>query len=162
MKQADINGLTVTKTFDMKFLSILTIIIVLISSCKNKQQVKEDASKEIFQTEKDFEKMAAEKGIAEAFYFYADDSATILRGNDSVIKGKDNIKTFYSKIDDSRVKVNWTPDYVQASYCGTLGYTYGKYVWTKTDSTGKITQYKGIFHTVWKKQKDGSWRYVWD
>ena len=23
-------------------------------------------------------------------------------------------------------------------------------------------EYKGIFHTVWKRQSDNSWKYVWD
>jgi ketosteroid isomerase-like protein len=30
------------------------------------------------------------------------------------------------------------------------------------DSVGNKKDFKGIFHTVWKKQKDGSWKYVWD
>jgi hypothetical protein len=44
--------------------------------------------KDILNTEKDFEKMTREKGIVEAFYFYAADSAVIKRENDSLIIGK--------------------------------------------------------------------------
>jgi len=43
-----------------------------------------------------------------------------------------------------------------------LAYTYGKYTWQIKDTQGKITKYQGIFHTVWKKQSDGTWKYVWD
>jgi ketosteroid isomerase-like protein len=53
--------------------------------------------------------------------------------------------------------VKWSPDFIDVSSSGDLGYTYGKYVWESKDSTGKTTASKGIFHTVWEKQKDGNW-----
>ena len=37
-------------------------------------------------------------------------------------------------------------------------HSYGKYIWTSKDASGKEEISKGIFHTVWKKQKDGSWK----
>jgi ketosteroid isomerase-like protein len=145
----------------MKTLMTVVFSLLVFYACNTKIN-KEAMKKEIFQTEKDFEKMAAEKGVAEAFYYFADDSAVILRQNDSIIKGKENIKAFYVKREKKNATVNWTPDFVEVSDCGTLGYTYGKYVWKITDDSAKVTEYKGVFHTVWKKQKDGSWKYVWD
>jgi ketosteroid isomerase-like protein len=145
----------------MKTLMAVVLSLLVFYACNTKTD-KEAMKKEIFQTEKDFEKMAADKGVAEAFYYFADDSAVILRQNDSIIKGKENIKTFYVKREKKNATVNWTPDFVEVSDCGTLGYTYGKYVWKITDDSAKVTEYKGVFHTVWKKQKDGSWKYVWD
>jgi len=35
-------------------------------------------------------------------------------------------------------------------------------LWKIKDEQGKIAEYKGVFHTVWKKQADKSWKYVWD
>jgi ketosteroid isomerase-like protein len=58
--------------------------------------------------------------------------------------------------------VNWTPDFIEVSADGTLGYTYGKYVWKIKQANGTIKELLGIFHTVWKRQPDGSWKYVWD
>jgi ketosteroid isomerase-like protein len=43
-----------------------------------------------------------------------------------------------------------------------MAYTYGKYLWKVKDTTGKIQEFKGVFHTVWKRQSDGSWKYGWD
>jgi len=40
--------------------------------------------------------MVSEKGLAEAFYFFADDNAVILRGNDSLNYSKENIKHYYT------------------------------------------------------------------
>ena len=56
----------------------------------------------------------------------------------------------------------WKPDYVDVSESGDLAYTYGKYTFTSRDSTGRKVVSKGIFHTVWKRQEDGSWKFVWD
>ena len=112
--------------------------------------------------EKDFEKMAAEKGIAEAFWYYAAPDAVIKRQNDTLIKGKDNIKKYYSTDFYKRASVKWTPDFIDISEEGDMAYTYGKYIWHSSDSAGSVNEFAGIFHTVWKKQPDGDWKYVWD
>jgi hypothetical protein len=43
-----------------------------------------------------------------------------------------------------------------------MAYTYGKYVWTVRNGEDTVISKQGVFHTVRKKQKDGSWKYVWD
>jgi ketosteroid isomerase-like protein len=140
--------------------SIILICVLVLVSCKH--TVNTDIAKnEILQTEKAFEKMASEKGLAEAFYYFADQNAAIRRGNDSLIVGKDNIKLYYNKNANPNAKLSWAPDFIGVSDCGTFGYTYGKYLYTIRDSTGKTSEYKGIFHTVWKKQNN-NWKYVWD
>jgi len=142
----------------MKKLCIIPLLLLV--SCKYSAN-KEIVQNEIFQTEKAFEKMAHEKGLTEAFYFFAADDAVILRGNDSLIKGKESIKNYYTKNANPNVTLSWTPDYISVSDCGTLAYTWGKYIYSIKDSTGRITERNGVFHTVWKKQ-DKDWKYVWD
>ena len=105
--------------------------------------------------------MASEKGLSEAFYFFADENAVIKRGNDSLILGKENIRHYYDKNANPNAKLSWTPDFVDVSDCGTIGYTYGKYVYSVQDTSGNSIEHTGIFHTVWKKQNN-DWRYVWD
>ncbi len=145
----------------MKRTLIFLLIIALVTSCH--QYVDKDKAKnEIFQTEKAFEKMTSEKGVAEAFYYFADENAVIHREKDTLIKGKKNIKAYYEGKNNKNETVNWTPDYIEVSDCGNLGYTYGKFIWRIKNKDGVISEYKGIFHTVWKKQKDNSWKYVWD
>ncbi|MBN2862750.1 MAG: hypothetical protein JXN62_06285 [Bacteroidales bacterium] len=143
----------------LKFLIFMISISVLLS-CRHSTD-NNTAREEILHTEKAFETMASEKGLAEAFYFYADQNAVIKRGNDSLISGKENIRFYYINNSGPEVKLSWTPDFIGVSDCGTLGYTYGKYLYTTLDSTGKIQESKGIFHTVWKKQNN-EWRFVWD
>jgi len=144
----------------MKKVPFLLISIMLLASCKQTVTI-DTARNEIFQTEKAFEKMASEKGLAEAFYYFADENAAIIRGNDSLIIGKENIRHYYDKNANPNAKLSWTPDFIDVSVCGTLGYTYGKYVFSIQDTSGKSIENTGIFHTVWKKQNK-DWRYVWD
>ena len=144
----------------MKKTIFLLTLIPLLVSCKQTSNINA-AKDEIFQTEKAFEKMASEKGLATAFYYFADENAAIRRGNDSLIIGKENIRLYYEKNANHNAKLSWTPDFIGVSDCGTLGYTYGKYIYALKDTSGKNIEYEGIFHTVWKKQNN-DWRYVWD
>jgi ketosteroid isomerase-like protein len=139
---------------------ILTILLLSISCNQNKNP--EDVKSEVCKSEKSFEKMCEEKGIAEAFYFFADDSAVIKRQNDTLIIGKENIKKYYSNDFYKTASVKWTPDFIDVSDDGSLAYTYGKYIWTAKDENGNFSDFNGVFHTVWKKQKDNTWKYVWD
>lgn len=145
----------------MKKFFLFGVVLVLIFSC-NASVEKESLIKEIFNSEKAFEKMCAEKGIAEAFYFFADDSAVIKRENDTLIIGKEQIKEYYNKEFYKTAKVNWAPDFIDVSEDGTLAYTYGKYLWVSKDEKGNDVEYRGVFHTVWKRQIDNTWKYVWD
>lgn len=145
----------------MKRILTLLICTVLITACQQSVD-KEKIKAEIFQTEKAFEKMAAEKSVAEAFYHFADENEVIKRQNDTLIVGKDNIKLFYEKNRREGATVNWTPDFIDVADDATLGYTYGKFSWKIKNEQGTVTEYKGVFHTVWKKQKDNTWKYVWD
>ena len=152
----------------MKKGSIIFLLLSILLSCSSPKSSDENkinngnAKQEIEKAEKDFARMAADKGIAEAFYFFADSTATIKRQNDTLIHGKEDIKNYYSTPFYQKATVKWSPDFVDVSHGGDMGYTYGKYVWSSTDSAGKPISFNGIFHTVWKKQPDGTWKYVWD
>jgi ketosteroid isomerase-like protein len=129
---------------------------LLLWSCKTNSGGDEAA---IINTEHEFARMADESGVAEAFYHFAADSAVILRGG-KIIRGKEAIKDFYRKNLAPGTKLQWAPDFTDVS--GDLGYTYGRYTHLVPDSTGNMTESHGFFHTVWKRQPDGSWRFVWD
>lgn len=145
----------------MRSTIILFFLLSLLAACQqplNKEKVKQ----EIYQSEKAFEKMCADKGIQEAFYFYASDSAVIKRQNDTLIVGKENIKDYYSNPAFEMAKVTWTPDFIDVSECGDLAYSYGNYLWTIWNADGDTGVFQGVFQTVWKKQEDGKWKFVWD
>jgi len=142
--------------------SLLLLVTIIISCNQPTEHSPEKLRSEIATAEAEFEKMAAEKGIAEAFWFFADSNAVIKRDNDSLIHGKEGIRKFYSADYFKAATVKWSPDFIDVSETGDIAYTYGKYRWQSRDSSGNVNEATGIFHTVWKRQNDGSWKYVWD
>ena len=150
----------------MRLTTLIIIVSVLSGGCTEEMTnvilMRQKSMEEIQKAEQDFQKMTEDKGIAEAFWFYADSNAVIKRENDTIIRGKEAIRQYYSKPFYNKVKVTWSPDFTDASGHGELGYTFGSYTWRMEETSGKITELKGVFHTVWKRQADGNWKYVWD
>lgn len=140
------------------------ILLLVINGCCPKAETKNRAYTrlQIIKTEKDFEKLVAEKGLAEGFYQFADSNAVIKREHDTLIIGKKNIKNYYLNIQHQNATVTWSPDAVIVSDGGDMASSYGKYEWSFKDVSGREKVLKGVFHTVWKRQKDGSWKYIWD
>jgi len=141
-------------------LSIFGLAALLFAGCQSGQKKIEISKQEILTAEKEFASLCATEGIEKAFTTFADEEATILRG-DRLVKGKVEIGKQYLNPKYKTATLKWWPDFVDVSASGDLGYTYGHYIWTSTDSSGKKVEHKGIFHTVWKK-RDGKWKFVWD
>ena len=144
---------------------ILLPIPMLFFSCNTNMEENniEKWKSEIIETEQEFVEMVQKDGIPKAFLNYAADDAVLMRNN-SLIIGKEALRESYKnrKQENGKVNLTWEPDFVDVALSGDLGYTYGKYVYTTTDSIGQTKKAEGIFHTVWKRQPDGKWRFVWD
>ena len=143
----------------------MLLLSVLFYSCNTnmKQDSIEKWKNEIVDTEQEFAEMALNEGIPKAFLTYAAEDAVLMRNN-SLIIGIEALKENYKNknLDSGTVSLTWKPDFVDVASSGDLGYTYGKYVYTTTDSIGNTNTVEGIFHTVWKRQADGKWKFVWD
>ena len=146
-------------------LPLIGLSLLLLTACKQGPQEDQAAlwKQEITQAESDFARMALEQGIEPAFLAFAAEDAVLMRNN-QVVRGRDEIREWFAKrpSDPSKIKLEWKPDFVEVSASGDLGYTYGAYTLTVIDSTGAAQTQTGIFHTVWKRQADGTWRFVWD
>jgi ketosteroid isomerase-like protein len=140
---------------------LFQLCLLFVLSCKqNKnEENKVKWKKEIIDAETKFANFLKEKGMHDAFVAFAADDAVLMRNNDLVI-GKEAIDKRYSNLNSKNL--DWKPDFVEVSNSGDLAYTYGKYYYTYKDSIGNEQVDTGIFHTVWKRQNDGSWKYVWD
>lgn len=139
---------------------IVTASLFLFScNSKTDQKAIEKWKQEIKETELNFAKMAKEEGIEKAFTTYAADDAVLMRNNDLII-GLKNIELFYKG--KTSKSLSWSPDFVDVAKSGDLGYSYGQYTYSYIDSAGNAVEDKGIFHTVWKRQPDGNWKFVWD
>ena len=146
----------------MKKISLpLFALLFILTACTQKEESIEKWKKEIAETEKAFTLMAQSDGIAEAFLSFAAEDAVLMRNN-TLIQGKEKIKALLQSEESENVSLVWEPDFVDVSASGDLGYTYGKFTYTLTDSLGNENVMEGVFHTVWKRQADGTWKFVWD
>lgn len=145
--------------------NILSLAIIILSTigCQHTDTT-QDVEKwktEIMNVEKAFNDMAQKEGLIKAFEFYAAEDGVIRRGK-NVIKGKKDIADWYEKDVRPNETLTWTPTYIEVSSAGDMAFTYGDYTFTSLDSLGAKKVNKGIFHTVWRRQADGTWRFVWD
>lgn len=145
----------------MKIVAILSFLCLLFWAGIDRQNNKKIAEREIVMAEANFAAASASRGVRAAFLEFADDSAVIVRAG-RVYNGKRGIDEYYSNQSLKNVSLTWKPDFVQAAHSADLGYTYGKYHFSAIDSSGKTITAAGIFHTVWRKQRDGKWKFMYD
>lgn len=145
----------------MKNFLIFIFLLAFISCNQSKQSLIDQSKNEILQAEVAFAKMASDSGIQAAFTKFAADSA-VIRQSKMLLKGKADINKHYGQDIFKKAKLQWTADFVDVALSGELGYTYGHYTFIGFDSLNKADTSKGYFHTVWKKQPDGKWKFVWD
>lgn len=107
-----------------------------------------------------FSQMSEEEGIKKAFAYYADEDVVRLVEGAEPTVGKEALIKHFSGVDESVVTLSWKPIKAEIAQSADLGYTYGKFYLTLTDSVE--TTSTGFYVSIWKKQKDGSWKYVLD
>jgi uncharacterized protein (TIGR02246 family) len=95
--------------------------------------------------------------------FWADD-ATLLMPGQPVIKGKAAIKEMLQKtLADPKFAITFSPNTVEVSKSGDIGYTEGTASITMTDpKTKKVVTESDKYVTVYRKQADGNWLAVED
>ena len=145
----------------MKYIHICFCILILMSCTQNENKTRNEHIREIVATEHTFMSSAKENGLTSAFFEFADENAVLIRGN-KLIKGKDAIKEYFSSTSTKEVHLLWEPTFVDVAESGDLAYTYGPYTYEEIDGKGNLKESNGYFHTVWKQQFNGEWKYVWD
>jgi ketosteroid isomerase-like protein len=113
------------------------------------------------QLEGEFMKAALEKGSAGYMSYYAEDAVEVPNGA-PLIPGKANIAKGMSFLDDKNNQLIWTPVGADISASADLGYTYGNFEFHSKNKDGKPVVEHGKYTSIWKLQKDGSWKVVLD
>ena len=121
---------------------------------------KSDAST-LLKLEAEFMKAAEERGSEGYMSFYAEDAAELPNQHD-LLQGKEKIAKTMAFLDDKNNRLTWTPFHADVAASGDLGYTYGTYEFRSKGKDGKSTVEYGKYASIWKKQKDGSWKVVMD
>lgn len=138
------------------------IIAVFSQSCKPKID-RQTEIQSLLDADRSFSKLSFETGSNNAFLHFIDSGAVILRDNSKPLVGADSIRNQLQKRSDSGFKLTWEPSFAEVSGSGDLGYTYGIYDLWLPDEHGKfISMQQGTYVTIWKKNADGTWKWVLD
>ncbi|HKP82609.1 MAG TPA: DUF4440 domain-containing protein [Pyrinomonadaceae bacterium] len=141
----------------MRFILILVVCLIV-----NMAAQAQSALQEMVKTEQAFSKMAEEKNTRDAFMaFIADDGLLFRPGAVNGKKWMIEHPVPPSKDTDKKPLLAWQPKFAGMAASGDLGFTTGPWE-AKEDIKDEKPQAHGHFVTVWKKQADGSWKFVVD
>lgn len=141
----------------MKSYIIIIISAVIFSSCDLVSFDNGNGSQALVDKDREFSDFSQKYGMKKAFIEYADSAAVLLKPDMMPIKGSLSIRNYYKYFNDENMKLSWVPlDGVMAK-SRDLGYTYGIWELSTSDST-----MQGTYITVWKKDENGQWKYVLD
>jgi len=148
------------------FLPILTaaflVATIVMPTARPSMPASPKATAEMLkQLEGEFMKAALEKGSAGYMSYYADDSVEVPNGA-PLIQGKIDIAKGMGFLDDKNNQLIWTPVGGDISASGDLGYTYGNFEFHSKNKEGQPSIEYGKYTSIWKLQKDGSWKVVLD
>ncbi len=115
----------------------------------------------IVTADENFNKAVAEKNRATFLSFIADNAVFVgeeseMRGRDAIMKGWD---AFFQKDGPT---LEWQPTGAEVLVGGDVGHTVGRWVRRARGADGRTVQTTGQYLTVWRKQRDGVWKVVYD
>jgi ketosteroid isomerase-like protein len=117
---------------------------------------------EIINADKAFSALSKEKGMKHAFLHFAAEDVVVLRANSYPQLGKTEMETRFSTFSDTGFILTWEPQFADIAASGELGYSYGIYTSTTKDAEGNPNVEKGTYITIWRKDKDGIWKFALD
>lgn len=92
--------------------------------------------------------------------FMAPQATKLVEGHHPLI-GSDSIARVLDSQPDTAIVMTWKARHAEIAASGDLGYTWGDWILRKKHPQAGDTAY-GNYFTVWKKQADGSWKWVLD
>lgn len=94
---------------------------------------------------------------------FLDEGGSMLVPNAPIVTGKRAVaKLIAAGFALKDYKLAWRADKAGVARSGELGYTSGKYKVNFKGASGKTISEKGKYLMVWKKQKDGAWKVLFD
>ena len=140
------------KSFLLPLVAALFLSVIVIPKVHQASASAPQANADTLrQLEAEFMKATAERGSQGYLSYYAEDAVEV-PNNAGLIQGKANIAKTMEFLDVG----------ADISSSGDMGYTYGTYEFASSDRNGKPVVDHGKYTTIWKKQKDGSWKVVLD
>jgi len=149
----------------IRILIISTIIgglSFMFSHCTNNSDKTTAKSDAVMQADIEFSKLSEKEGRNKAFLSFCHEEAVMLLPNNMPIKGKVKISELLLKKHDTSYTLIWKPKYGFISESQDLGYTYGIWTYSHKDESGNQIDEQGTYCTIWKKDKNGDWKWILD
>ncbi|NQT97461.1 MAG: DUF4440 domain-containing protein [Candidatus Marinimicrobia bacterium] len=143
----------------MKWTKLLLIILLMIVGCGDSMNIEKE-KKLLMDTDRAFSNLSVQKGVPAAFNQFMTDDAVIFRDKNHPFEGREQIQQLFA--DYPEATLTWEPYHAEVAAAGDLGYTLGKWTFTMDDETGEDHKSQGYYVSIWRKQTDGSWKYVFD
>jgi ketosteroid isomerase-like protein len=135
----------------------IIIAAIIFSSCNSNQpDASVQASEQIWSADTAMSNLATREGFYQALLKYADDSVIVPREGKLPMIGKAEVAKGWAERPMIK-ELTWKPIRAEASQSGEIGYSFGYAIYQGKDTT-TYTNYC----TIWKKQNDGSWKFVYD
>ena len=122
---------------------------------------KEALKTELARMEDAFCAMAKDRGILAAFEHFAAPDVAFIDTDPLHLRGLAAVRARIGP-DRPDTSLTWSALFTDVSDDGTLGYNWGRYEARFPGPDGREVVRTGFFLTIWKRQPDGSWRYVMD
>ena len=145
----------------MKKLLPLVLLALLAPAWSLAAPDKTKLKAEVAKMEDAFCAMAQTKGLLAAFQHFAAPDVAFIDTDPRRFRGPDAVRERMGE-DKPGVKLQWSASFTDVSDDGTLGYNYGRYESRRPGPDGQEIVRGGWFLTIWKRQPDGSWKYVMD
>src|SRR5881394_1786616 len=114
-----------------------------------------EAARGMVESERTFYRTGQEKGTRAAFFTFLANDAVVFR------PGPVNGKEAWEKREETGLDLIWEPTFAAIARSADFGYTAGPAKWKANKKDEKFLGY-GQFVSIWKKQKDGSWKVALD
>ena len=139
---------------------LLTILICFVLSISSfvlaqKESARKQNRRTLVQMEQAFARAAATKGTRDAFLEFLADDGILFQ------PGPVNGKKLWNERQPRKGLLSWEPIFADVSRAGDLGYTTGPWEFRPNGADDKPVAF-GQYFTIWKKQNDGSWKFVLD
>ena len=109
----------------------------------------------LIEADKGFNTMAQQQGVGDAFLAYSAEDPVLIRQGSMPLIGR---SAFQEAFAGPGPALSWEPLRAEIAGSGDLGYTFGRYILRE----GGAIKAHGVYVSIWKKQADGSWKFVLD
>jgi len=116
----------------------------------------------LIKADQTFAEATAAHGL-EGFLSFLTEDVSTLRPDRPVLSGKKALAEVWAPLlNNPALAVRWQPMTAAISNSADLGYTIGSYEIVGSDDQGKRVVGTGKYVTIWRKQRDRSWKVVFD